>query len=98
MSDKIFINGVFLREKTFDNGGSIINMDITDVVDFANQLQDNAKADGKITLEIKERRNKGDNGLTHYVEVSQYVHVPKESAPNPQIVNNDFKNDDNLPF
>ena len=34
-----FINGVFLREKTFDNGGSIINMDITDVVDFANQLQ-----------------------------------------------------------
>tara|TARA_R100001015_G_C4628542_1_gene188742 strand:- start:754 stop:1038 length:285 start_codon:yes stop_codon:yes gene_type:complete len=94
MTDKIFINGVFLREKTFDNGGSIINIDITDVESFANQLRDNQKNGGKITLEIKERRNKTDNGLTHYMEVSQYV--PKETSQS--SVNNNIKNNDDLPF
>jgi len=94
MTDKIFINGVFLREKTFDNGGSIINIDITDIESFANQLRDNQKNGGKITLEIKERRNKTDNGITHYMEVSQYV--PKE--PEQSVVNNQSQNNDDLPF
>ncbi len=95
MTDKIFINGVFLREKTFDNGGSIINIDITDIESFSNQLQNHAKSDGRITLEIKERRNKSDNGLTHYMEVSQYV--PKETSVD-NNVNNVSDNDDSLPF
>ena len=94
MTDKIFINGVFLREKTFDNGGSIINIDITDIESFAQQLRDNQKNGGKITLEIKERRNKTDNGLTHYMEVSQYV--PKETSQS--NVNNNIENNDDLPF
>ena len=93
MEEKIFINGVFLREKTFDNGGSIINIDITNIDDFTNQLKQNQKAGGKITLEIKERRNKSDNGLTHYIQVSTFEPQQRE-----QVVDNQTHNNDGLPF
>jgi len=90
--EKIFMNGIFVREKTFDNGGSILNVDIVNVNEFAKQLQQHAKGDGKITLEIKSRREKAENGLTHYVEVSQFVPQPKKET------NNSFETGDDVPF
>ena len=90
--EKIFMNGIFIREKTFENGGSILNVDIVNVNEFGKQLQQHAKGDGKITLEIKSRREKGDNGLTHYVEVSQFVPTPKKET------NNSFETGDDVPF
>ena len=93
MEEKIFMNGIFVREKTFDNGGSILNVDIVNVNEFAKQLQQHAKGDGKITLEIKSRREKAENGLTHYVEVSQFV--PKEKSKQEFKTGDD---NDDLPF
>mgnify|MGYP003148600141 CR=1 FL=1 len=92
--EKIFMNGIFVREKTFDNGGSILNVDIINVNEFGEQLQKHAKSDGKITLEIKSRREKAENGLTHYVEVSQFVPKPKPKKE----VNNSFETGDDVPF
>ena len=37
--DKIFMNGIFIREKQFENGGSIIKCEIVNVFDFADQLK-----------------------------------------------------------
>ena len=71
--EKIFLNGIFVRERKFDNGGSILKCDILDANDFASQLKSFADDKGKITLEIKERKNKAENGISHYVEVSQFV-------------------------
>ena len=92
--EKIFMNGIFVREKTFDNGGSILNVDIINVDEFAKQLKQHAKADGKITLEIKSRREKAENGLSHYVEVSQFV--PKQKDVNSS--SNGFETGDDVPF
>lgn len=90
--EKIFMNGIFVREKTFGNGGSILNVDIINVDEFAKQLKQHAKSDGKITLEIKSRREKAENGLSHYVEVSQFVPQQKKET------NNSFETGDDIPF
>ena len=46
--EKIFINGVFIREKEFDNGGSIIKVEIPNVSEFAEQLKSLANENGKV--------------------------------------------------
>jgi len=95
--DKIFMNGIFIREKQFDNGGSIIKCEIPNAHDFAQQLKNHANNDGKITLEIKTRREKAENGLTHYCEVSQFV--PKPQTQNVSSNENKFHtSDDDMPF
>ena len=97
--EKIFMNGIFVREKTFENGGSILNVDIINVDEFSKQLQQHKNKDNKVTLEIKSRRVKAENGLTHYVEVSQF-NMNKEtySKPASQKVSTNTNNVDDLPF
>lgn len=92
-SEKTFINGIFIREKEFENGGSIMKVEIPNVNDFAQQLKDLANDNGKISLDIKTRFNKSENGLTHYVELNTFV-------PQPQNNNVDKPTDnlENLPF
>tara|TARA_R100000655_G_scaffold36882_3_gene71394 strand:- start:337 stop:615 length:279 start_codon:yes stop_codon:yes gene_type:complete len=92
MEDKIFINGVFLREKEFDNGGSIIKIEIPNVSQFAEQLKSLANEQGKIRLDIKKRMNKGDNGLSHYMQLNTFVPKSQDNVNNPQI------DDDDVPF
>ncbi len=92
--EKIFLNGIFVRERKFENGGSILKCDILDAYDFAAQLKSFADDTGKITLEIKERKNKAENGISHYVEVSQFVPKNKEQNFNQkQETNNNSFND-----
>ena len=92
MEDKIFINSVFLREKEFDNGGSIIKVEIPNVLQFAEQLKSLANEQGKIILDIKKRMNKGDNGLSHYMQLNTFVPKSQDNVNNPQI------DDDDVPF
>ena len=92
MSEKIFINGVFLREKQFENGGSIIKIEIPNVSEFSEQLINNSNSNGKITLDIKERMNKSDNGLTHYMQLNTFVPKPQDN------VDNQTNGNDEMPF
>ena len=99
--DKIFMNGIFIREKQFENGGSIIKCEIVNVFDFADQLKKHAKSDGKITLEIKSRREKAENGLTHYCEVSKFVPQQQTNKQSQNVSTNQNKfhtSDDDMPF
>lgn len=79
MSEKIYLNGAFLREKEFESGGSIIKCDILKVAEFTDQLISHANKDGKIVLDIKKRQEKSDTGITHYIEVSRYVAPIKDN-------------------
>ena len=96
MSDKIYINGIFIREKEFENGGSIMKVDIPNVSQFVDQLIQHANKDGKISLDIKTRMNKSENGLTHYCQLNTFV--PKEQSFDNQNVNNQMDDNDSLPF
>mgnify|MGYP003643097797 FL=1 len=90
--EKIFINGVFLREREFDNGGSIIKVEIPNVSEFAEQLKNLSNENGKITLDIKSRMNKGENGLTHYMQLNTFIPTPQDN------VDNQRSNHDDVPF
>jgi hypothetical protein len=98
--EKIFMNGIFIREKQFDNGGSLLNIDIVNVYDFAEQLKKHAKSDGKIRLEFKQRMNKGENGLTHYCEVSTFEPKPQQpqQTQSSQNFSTNENNFDDVPF
>jgi len=76
MDDKTFINGLFIREKEFDNGGSILKVDIN-VDTLFDQLQSLKNEKGFVSIDVKKRREKGSNGLSHFAELNTFV--PKES-------------------
>ena len=70
MADKTYINGVFLKEVTFNNGGSIINMNIN-VEKFIQELKAHEK-NGYTNIKICKRREADAHGNTHYAELNTY--------------------------
>jgi seryl-tRNA synthetase len=93
MDEKTFINGLFIREKEFDNGGSIIKIDV-EVNSLTNQLNELKNEKGFVSIDIKKRMNKSDNGLTHYAELNTFI--PKTQTQKNQQ-GQQIKSDD-IPF
>tara|TARA_B100000519_G_C13996723_1_gene321929 strand:- start:137 stop:430 length:294 start_codon:yes stop_codon:yes gene_type:complete len=94
--NKTFINGLFIREKTFDNGGSIIKIDV-DVYKLTQQLEQLKNEKGYVSIDLKKRQQKSDNGLTHYAE--QNTFIPKKQTQQNQQGNSWTTGDDNdIPF
>lgn len=60
---KVYVNGFFIREKEFQNGGSIMNVSIkaSDFEAFAKQHA----VDGYVKIVIERRREPSDKGITH---------------------------------
>ena len=62
--EKNYINGIIIKEKVFDNGGSILKISIK-----AEQFQDqvnNITEKGWANLIIAKRKQKSETGITHY--------------------------------
>jgi hypothetical protein len=96
MDEKTFMDGLFIREKQFDNGGSIIKIDI-DVSRFSKQIEELKNEKGFVSIDIKKRMNKSDNGLTHYAEQNKFI--PKlQTQQNQQGEKMSSTQTDDLPF
>lgn len=93
MDDKTFMDGLFIREKEFDNGGSIIKIDI-DVSRFTKQLQELKNEKGFVSVDVKKRKTKAENGLTHYAEQNKFI--PKTQTQQNQ--QGEKVSSDDLPF
>tara|TARA_R100000963_G_scaffold32820_1_gene24768 strand:- start:113 stop:394 length:282 start_codon:yes stop_codon:yes gene_type:complete len=93
MDEKTFINGLFIRQKDFDNGGSIIKMDV-DVNKLTEQLKTLVNEKGFVSIDIKQRMTKSDNGLTHYAEQNKFI--PKVQTQQNQ--QGDKVTNDDTPF
>ena len=97
--DRVYINQCSLREKTFDNGGSLINAAFK-----VSELQDHADENGWVNLVIAKRREVSEKGATHYAYKSEYQRQSSQSqpqmAPTPtqQQPTPDPIDDDDLPF
>jgi len=92
MEEKTFINGLFIREKEFDNGGSIIKIDIN-VDTLHDQLAALKNDKGFVSIELKKRREKAENGISHYAELNTFVPKSKE-----QSSGSGFQTGDDEPF
>ena len=97
--DRVYINQCSLREKVFDNGGSLINAAFK-----VSELQEHADENGWVNLVIAKRREVSEKGATHYAYKSEYQRQDsqpqQEMAPTPsqqQPTPNPIEDDD-LPF
>ena len=97
--DRVYINQCSLREKVFDNGGSLINAAYK-----VSELQEHADENGWVNLVIAKRREVSEKGATHYAYKSEYQRQnsqpQQEMAPTPsqqQPTPNPIEDDD-LPF
>ena len=97
--DRVYINQCSLREKTFDNGGSLINAAFK-----VSELQEHADENGWVNIVIAKRREVSEKGATHYAYKSEYQRQNTQAqglkSPEPsnlQPTSNPMEDDD-LPF
>jgi hypothetical protein len=97
MSDKKYIKGVYLKEKTFNNGGSLISVSIK-VDDFIEAIKAVEQNKGYINLNIEKMRETNERGNTHYVCENTWK-PSTNSTPNPvNPVPSEIAGTDDLPF
>ena len=94
--EKTYIKGVFVREKTFDNG-SIINVAIN-IEQFIQELGKYETKCGYAFVSIHKRKEVSDKGFTHYVTLDDFK-TDKEGLKEHQSVRDDpFAGGDDVPF
>jgi hypothetical protein len=84
-----FINGIYLTEKSFNNGGSVINCYLSRKKFIESIMALPADEKGGVSLVISKLKQPTDKGNTHYVKERE-----KYTAP----VAQGNHNDSDLPF
>lgn len=83
-NDKVFAQGIFIEEKSFD-WGTIIKQSYK-VDEFIKFLQDNKNDKGYVNLDVK----KSKDGTKYYGELNSFVAKASTGSNKPE--------DDDLPF
>ena len=89
---KQYVNGMIIKEKTFDNGGTQLRISIK-VEDLTQQLKEISE-NGWCNLIVTRRKEPSDAGVTHY----SYVDTWKPSKTSGNKVKAAADADDGLPF
>ena len=71
-----FAEGVYIREKTFDNGSSVINIDFN-AKDFCNFMKEHVNDKGFVTTTIQ-KSQKADASRPMYMKLNTFS--PKQAA------------------
>ena len=86
-----YINKCSIKEKKFDNGGSVLNCAF-----HVDELIIHKKADGWVNLTICKRRKVSDKGHTHYAKLNNYT--PLTTGESSDVKETSKTDDDDLPF
>ena len=86
---KQYVNGMIIKEKTFDNGGTQLKMSIktSDLIEQLKNLDD----EGWVNLIVARRQNPSETGVSHYVYVDTWKPTKKKKAV-------EIGSEDDLPF
>lgn len=68
-----FIDKCYIREKVFENGGSVLNCAFG-----VDELQELADSKGWVNITIAKRKSPSDNGKTHYAKHDDYKPSKKD--------------------
>ena len=95
--DRVYINQCSLKEKVFDNGGSLINAAFK-----VSELEEHADENGWVNIVIAKRREVSEKGATHYAYKSEYQRqdnqqTSQDTSYQQQTTSNPVEYDD-LPF
>ena len=88
--ETIYINKCSIKEKKFDNGGSVLNCSF-----HIDELIIHKNAEGWVNLNICERREVSDKGHTHYAKLNTYTPRTEDSTVSQE---KNKSEDDDLPF
>ena len=91
MEETKYINGILIKERTFDNGGSQMKISIK-TEDFINDLKE-VDENGWCNLILNRRKEPSDKGVTHYLKVDTWKPDPNKSTTPVSSTDND-----DLPF
>ena len=98
MEEKKYVNGMIIKEKVFDNGGTQLKLSIkTD--DFTNQLKEMSE-NGWVNLIVSRRKEPSDTGITHYAYLDTWKPTIKSTGDtrNKKVVEVGSESEDDLPF
>ena len=95
MSDKVYLNGIIIKEKVFDDGGSILKVSII-ADDFKEEIDKHKNADGWLNVEIKKRREVSNTGVIHYTQLNTYK--KEESSSQGSEAGKKANDTDDIPF
>lgn len=82
MSEKketTFINGIYIKEFVFSDGGSVLNVDIS-VDRFIEEIQKHKGESGYVKLRIGKNKKPTDKGNTHSVSLNTFTAKPMEET------------------
>tara|TARA_A100001515_G_scaffold12927_2_gene9814 strand:+ start:16085 stop:16351 length:267 start_codon:yes stop_codon:yes gene_type:complete len=70
MKDKKYLNGLSIKEKSFSNGSSILNVWIKkeQLIEELNKYEKN----GSVNVCISKRKKPSEKGVTHYTYLDEY--------------------------
>jgi len=95
MSEKVYLNGIIIKEKVFDDGGTILKVSIK-ADDLKEEIDKHKNADGWVNVEIKKRREVSDTGVSHYTQLNTYK--KEESFSQGSNAGKKANDTDDLPF
>ena len=93
-NEKKYVNGIVIKEKTFDNGGTQLKMSVK-VDDFIAELKA-IEDKGWANLICSKRKEASDTGITHYMKVDTWKPDPNKMSSKPKVAAT--TGDDDLPF
>lgn len=91
---KNYVNRLYIKEKTFNDGGSLLNVSISETA--LNEMLSNVKK-GYVNIVIAKRKQADDYDNTHYAYYNEYTPKEKtepETATEPEVQ----ESEDDLPF
>ena len=78
MTEKQYVNGMIIKQKTFDNGGTQLKVSVK-VEELIKQLKE-LDDDGWVNLIITKRKQPSDAGVTHYSYVDPWKPTKKQDS------------------
>ena len=90
--ETVYIQKCSIKQFTFDNGDSCLNMSIHEV-----EMEQHKNEGGWLSITINKRREASPDGKTHYAKLNTYK--PKEDTEQTESsVVRSKEDDDDLPF
>lgn len=93
MTEKKYVNGMIIKEKTFDNGGTQLKVSLK-VEELTNQIKE-LNDNGWVNLIITRRKEPSDAGVTHYAYVDTWKPTKQNTSDKKAVTSED---EDDLPF
>lgn len=82
MAEKTYINGLFIKKKRFENGGSVINISINSTT-VIEELLKHKNEKGYVNITLQDMREANKNGSNMYAILNTYT--PKNNNNNASI-------------